>query len=167
MRLSTSDFFSESKGNVVPSYIHGTSEKHKRVFWNTASTHPLSPTRPIRPLRQTWHKRHLRPHLPHAVWWTGKPKCSKGFIGKTEHKRKARLLEHRRPSSLSSKVSSPIHDFSPGHVTSLDNVKVLDREPSLFERGVKGLSTPVHWNRYMFWTGTGAGTSSPTSGIER
>ena len=46
-------------------------------------------------------------------------------------------VEHKRPSSTSSKVSNHIHIESPGHHIDLDEVKVLDREPCWFERGVK------------------------------
>ena len=50
---------------------------------------------------------------------------------------KTRSLEHKRPSSTSSEVSSHIHIESPGHHIDLNEVKILDREPRWFERGVK------------------------------
>ena len=46
-------------------------------------------------------------------------------------------MEHRRPSSTSSEVSRHIHDCKPGHAITMENVRILDREPSWFERGVK------------------------------
>ena len=35
-------------------------------------------------------------------------------------------------------VSKHIHIESPGHVIDIEKVKILDREPRWFERGVKG-----------------------------
>ena len=55
----------------------------------------------------------------------------------TERSLKTRFLEQKRPSSTSSKVSNHIHIESPGHHIDLDEVKILDREPRWFERGVK------------------------------
>ena len=64
-------------------------------------------------------------------------KCDKDYIGETERTLKARFMEHRRPSSSSSEVSRHIHVDNPGHAVSMDSVRILDREPSWFERGVK------------------------------
>ena len=63
--------------------------------------------------------------------------CSESYIGETERSLKTRFLEHRRPSSTSSEVSQHIHIESPGHRVDLDKVKILDRDPRWFERGVK------------------------------
>ena len=41
------------------------------------------------------------------------------------------------PASTSSEVSNHIHIESPGHHIDPDEVKILDREPRWFERGVK------------------------------
>ena len=58
-------------------------------------------------------------------------------IGETERSLKTRFLEHRRPSSTTSEVSQHIHIESPGHQVDLEQVKILEREPRYFERGVK------------------------------
>ncbi|KAH3880055.1 hypothetical protein DPMN_003967 [Dreissena polymorpha] len=58
-------------------------------------------------------------------------------IGKTERNLRARFMEHRRPSSTSSAVSMYINDCKPDHAITMENVRILDREPSWFERGVK------------------------------
>ena len=68
---------------------------------------------------------------------TLKGKCPESYIGETERSLKTRFLEHRRPSSTSSEVSQHIHLESPGHSVDLKEVKVLDRDPRYFERGVK------------------------------
>ena len=68
---------------------------------------------------------------------TTRDKCKEFYIGETERSLKTRLLEHKRPSSTSSEVSNHIHIESPGHHIDLDEVKILDREPRWFERGVK------------------------------
>ncbi|KAJ8036598.1 hypothetical protein HOLleu_20618 [Holothuria leucospilota] len=59
------------------------------------------------------------------------------YIGETERSLKSRFLEHCRPSSTSSEVSQHIHIESPGHHINLDEVKILEREPYYFKRGVK------------------------------
>ena len=46
-------------------------------------------------------------------------------------------LEHKRPSSTSSEVSDYIHIEYPGHHIEFVEVKILDREPHWFKRGVK------------------------------
>ena len=66
-----------------------------------------------------------------------KQQCGKIYIGETERTLKARFLEHRRPSSSSSEVSRHIHQDCPGHAVLMDSVKILDRDPSWFQRGVK------------------------------
>ena len=43
----------------------------------------------------------------------------------------------KSPNSTSSEVSNNIHIKYPGHHIDLDEVKILDREPCWFERGVK------------------------------
>ncbi|KAH3737362.1 hypothetical protein DPMN_043945 [Dreissena polymorpha] len=43
----------------------------------------------------------------------------------------------RRQSSPSSEVSRQIHDCKPDHTITMENVRILDRGPSWFERGVK------------------------------
>ena len=68
---------------------------------------------------------------------TTRGKCKEFYIGETVSSLKTRFLEHKRPSSTSSEVSNYIHFESPGHHIDLDEVKILDREPCWFERGVK------------------------------
>ena len=63
--------------------------------------------------------------------------CDSSYIGETERSLKARFAEHCRRSSTSSEVSKHIHKDCPGHTVNWDSVKVLDREPRYFERGVK------------------------------
>ncbi len=63
--------------------------------------------------------------------------CDSEYIGETERTLKARFAEHRRPSTTSSEVSKHIHQDCPGHRVAMDDVKILDREPKWFERGVK------------------------------
>ena len=73
----------------------------------------------------------------HCQGQTNRGQCEEFYIGKTERSLKARFLEHRRPSSTSSEVSQYIRIESPGHKIDLEKVKILDREPRWFERGVK------------------------------
>ena len=70
-------------------------------------------------------------HKPQIFGW------SFDLCLETERSLKTRFLEHRRPSSTSSEVSQHIHIESRGHHVDLNQVKILDREPRFFERGVK------------------------------
>ena len=63
--------------------------------------------------------------------------CEEVYIGETERSLKARFLEHRRPIFTSLEVSQHILIESPGHKIDLEKVKILNREPRWFERGVK------------------------------
>ena len=58
-------------------------------------------------------------------------------MGETERSVKARVSEHRRPSSTNSEVSRHIHVDYPEHFINLDKTQVLSVEPKWFERGVK------------------------------
>ena len=66
-----------------------------------------------------------------------KNNCSHDYIGETERTLKSRFMEHRRPSSTTSEVSKHINIDNPGHEIILDQVKILDRKSSWYERGVK------------------------------
>ena len=77
--------------------------------------------------------------LIYHIQWGGKHEhnCSHDYIGETERRLKSRFIEHRRPSSTTSEVSKHINIVNPGHEIILDQVKILDRESSWYERGVK------------------------------
>ena len=68
---------------------------------------------------------------------TTRGKCKECYIGERERSLKTSFLEHKRPSSTSLEGSNHIHMESPSHHIDLDEVKILDREPCWFERGVK------------------------------
>ena len=59
------------------------------------------------------------------------------WICETERTLKSRFMEHRRPSSTTSEVSKHINIDNQGHEIILDQAKILDRESSWYERGVK------------------------------
>ena len=96
-------------------------------------------------------KLHKTNHLPcPGSWhWPGKPSgmaclgwcdespCSESYIGETERSLRSRFLEHRRPSSIHSEVSSHINRDKPSHSVSLANAMILDREDDWFARGVR------------------------------
>ena len=63
--------------------------------------------------------------------------CSESYIGETERSLRSRFLEHRRPSSIHSEVSSHINRDKASHSVSLANAKILGREDDWFARGVR------------------------------
>jgi hypothetical protein len=132
----------KSKGNVVLPYIQGTSEQLRRAFLK----HKISVSfKPHKTLGQLLVHPKDKPDkkdicgLIYHIKCDGHPKeqCSMDYIGETERNLKARFMEHRRPSSTSSEVSRHIHDCKPDHTITMENVRILDREPSWFERGVR------------------------------
>ena len=46
-------------------------------------------------------------------------------------------MECRRPSSSTSELSRHINKDCPGHSVDIESVRILDRAPSWFERGIK------------------------------
>ena len=132
----------KSKGNIVLPYIQGTSDQLKRVFLKRNISVSFKPHKTIRQIlvhpKDKPDKKDICGPIYH-IKCDGheNQECSKDYIGETERNLKARFMEHRRPSSTSSEVSRHIHDCNPGHGISLDNVKILDREPAWFDRGVK------------------------------
>ena len=63
--------------------------------------------------------------------------CGMNYTGETERTLKARVSEHRRPSSSTSEVSNHLFREHRGHQFRSENVKILDREPDWFRRGIK------------------------------
>ena len=126
---------------VLP-YIQGTSEQLKRAFKKKGISTTFKPRTTLRQLlvhpKDKPDKKDICGPIYHIKCsGNSDQECNKDYIGETERNLRARFLEHRRPSSTSSEVSRHIHDGTPGHGISMENVKILDREPSWFERGVK------------------------------
>ena len=127
---------------VIP-YIKGTSEAIKRTFGNYGVKVAFKPTQTLRQLLVAPKDKTEKKDVAGPVYYipcqgkTHRGPCKESYIGETERSLKTRFLEHRRPSSTSSEVSQHIHIESPGHHVDLDQVKILDREPRYFERGVK------------------------------
>ena len=67
------------------------------------------------------------------------PGCSESYIGETKQSLKARIGQHRRPSSSDCQPDSAVygHAKSTGHQIDPEKVIVLDREERWFERGIR------------------------------
>ena len=132
-----------SKGSVAIPYVKGFSEALKRTY-NTYSVNAYSrPTRTLRQILVSPKDKTEKKDITGPIYGvfcqgqTTRGKCEEFYIGETERSLKNCFLEHNRPSSTSSEVLNHIHIESPGHHIDLDEVKILDREPHWFERGVK------------------------------
>ena len=130
------------KGRVSIQYCKGLSETLKRIFHAYGIQTFFKPTNTLRNQLVSPKDKPKKEEVMGPVYkitCEGEDRgCSETYIGETERSLKARFLEHRRPSSVSSsEVSQHIHVESPGHQVSLDNVRVLTTEPRYFERGVK------------------------------
>ena len=63
--------------------------------------------------------------------------CGMNYTGETERTLKARVSEHRRPSSSASEVANHLFREHRRRQFRSGNVKILDREPDWFRRGIK------------------------------
>jgi len=65
-------------------------------------------------------------------------KCTSTYVGETSKTLKTRFDQHRRPSSTSSHVSLHLHQPDrESHTITMDNFKILDRDPYTFERKIR------------------------------
>jgi len=65
-------------------------------------------------------------------------KCTSTYVGETSKTLKTRFDQHRRPSSTSSHVSLHLHQPDrESHTITMDNIKILDRDPCTFERKIR------------------------------
>ena len=137
------DSTTKSKGQVVIPYIKGFSEALRRIYDSYGIRGCFKPTSTLRqflvaPKDKSEKKDITGPiYSIHCQGQSNRGQCEEFYIGETERSLKARFLEHRRPSSTSSEVSQHINIESPGHKIDLEKVKILDRKPRWFERGVK------------------------------
>ena len=121
-------------------YIQGTSETLRRVFNKHKVNVCFKPHQTIKQMivhpKDKTKKSEVCGAIYHVHWPGGENEsvCQDSYIGETERTLRTRFLEHRRPSSSTSKVSNHIHIGRPDHSVSLDRVEVLDREASWFER---------------------------------
>ena len=131
-----------SNGSVAISYAKGFSEALKRICTTYGVIAYFKPTRTLRQILVSPKDKTKKKVITGPIYGnfcqglTIRGKCKEFYIGKTECSLKTRFLEHMRPSSTSSEVSNHIHIESPCHHNDLDEVKILDREPRWFERGV-------------------------------
>ena len=132
----------DSNGSIVLPYIKGKAETLKRVF-NKHKIHVcFKPHQTLRqilvhPKDKTKKEEVCGPIYHIKCEGSDNVKCEKDYIGETERNLKARFIEHRRPSSSTSEVSRHINKDCPGHKVDMESVRILDRAPSWFERGIK------------------------------
>ncbi len=67
------------------------------------------------------------------------PGCSETYIGETQQSLKARMNQHRKPSTAGDSYNSAVfaHLDITGHSFKTENVVILDREEEWFRRGIK------------------------------
>ena len=130
------------KTSVSIPFVKGLTEPIRRVFSQYNIQAHVKPTNTLRQLLchpKDKAKKELTSGPIYHISCDGSATdaCGASYIGETERTLKTRFQEHCRPSSASSEVCRHIHQDFPNHSVSLDNTKILDREPRWFERGVK------------------------------
>ena len=63
--------------------------------------------------------------------------CDSEYIGDTKISLRTHFMEHCWPCTTTSGVFQHLYMDCPGHISSLESMKILDTEPHNFERGVK------------------------------
>ena len=126
---------------VLP-YIQGKADQLRRTFEKHNISVCFKPHRTLRQILVQPKDKTDKGEISGPIYHIkceghDKDQCDHDYIGETERTLKARFMEHRRPSSSTSEVSRHIHSENPHHSVSLETVRILDREPAWFERGVK------------------------------
>lgn len=78
-------------------------------------------------------------HLVYGIKCS-EPGCDESYVGETQQALKARLKQHRRPSSSGEAAFNSAvfnHIATTGHTIEDKDVKILDREENWWQRGVK------------------------------
>ena len=123
-------------------YVIGLSEKLKRIF----ATHQVKvchkPQNKLRGLlvapKDKSGKGDITGAIYHIPCAGGDHPCKEFYVGETERALWTRFLEHKRPSSVAThEVADHIHIESPDHRVDFKDTKVLDRDQSWWERGIR------------------------------
>ena len=122
---------------VVLPYVKGLSEQLRRTFMKHGIPVYYKPVNTLRQLLVRPKDKIDKERVVGPVYQINCTNCNTFYIGETERSLKARFLEHRRPSTVTSEVSRHINHECPTHNISMSNTKILTTEPRWFERGVK------------------------------
>ena len=123
---------------VVIPYVKSVS-KHPRGVFNQYGV-PLffKPSNTLRQLLVRAKDKIQKEKMVGPVYHIQCDTCEASYVGETETSLKARFSEHGRSSATTSEVSRHINFDRLGHMTDLENTKLLTVvEPKWFEQGVK------------------------------
>ncbi len=120
---------------VVIPYIKGVSGELRRLFKRYKVPMYFKPTNTLRQLIVRPKDKLKKERVVGSENQISCEKCTATYIGETERSLKQCFLEHRRPSSVTSKVSRHVHLDHPDDSICMDDTKMLEVEPKWFERG--------------------------------
>ncbi|XP_072174675.1 uncharacterized protein [Diadema setosum] len=139
-RSGTSSSHTREITITIP-YIYDLSEKIKRVFGKHGISTAFKPHNSLR--RKLVHvkdkiSKEKQRNLVYGVRCEQED-CQDFYIGETQQSLKARMSQHRRPSSVDFNPDSAVytHLKEKGHSFNTKDVVILDREANWFKRGVK------------------------------
>jgi hypothetical protein len=118
---------------VVLPYIRGFSEQLRRVFKHYNIPAFFKPSNTLRQLLVRPKDKLDKDKVVGPVYHIQCDDCEAGYVGETERSLKARFMEHRRPSTVTSEVSRHVHVDEPDHSVSLESARILAVEPRWFE----------------------------------
>ncbi|XP_078600301.1 uncharacterized protein LOC144875260 [Branchiostoma floridae x Branchiostoma japonicum] len=123
------------RGTVSIPYIKGISETLMRLYRSKGVQCQFRPINTIRRNLVAPKDKIKMLERSGTVYHISCADCPATYVGESERPLRARLQEHKRPSSVSSPVVE--HVGKKQHKIDWDNVKVLDQDPDWFARGVR------------------------------
>ena len=125
---------------VTVPYVEGLSDKLKKLFKSHNISASLKPANSLRSNLVNVKDRQARDKTSNLVYGVkcAKEGCTDTYVGETKQSLKARMSQHRRPSTGDQYDSAVFtHLETTGHSFKNEDVIILDREERWFERGVK------------------------------
>ena len=122
-------------------YVQGLSERVKKTLKPYGITTYFKPCNKLRQKLVNIKDKQPKEKRSHIVYGIKceDPGCQETYIGETQQSLKARMNQHRKPSTAGENYSSAVfaHLDITGHSFKTENVVILDREGDWFRRGVK------------------------------
>ena len=130
-----------SRTFVTIPYVAGLSERLKNTFKSHGISTCFKPTNTLR--SKLVHVKDKQPKDKQSNLVYGiacaTPDCGETYVGETKQSLRARISQHRRPSSSEAQNSAVYNHCNEktGHSFNKEEVQILDKEERWFERGVR------------------------------
>jgi len=140
-KSNTRDSYQESSTQVTIPYIAGLSERLKNSYKSFGISTSFKPTNTLR--GKLVHVKDKPPkdkqsNLVYGITCAAS-NCGESYVGETKQSLRARLNQHRRPSSSEAQNSAVYNHCNKNtkHFFNPEEVIILDKEEKWFDRGVR------------------------------